>query len=71
MFASWGRHSPAACLLYILLDSGLAAPCVSMHTTVLLRQRLFNVFLLVFAVEMNWTLALCLTSSHDCTASLF
>lgn len=29
----WGMHSPAACLLCILMGSGLAVPCVSVHTT--------------------------------------
>lgn len=30
---SRGRHRPAAHLLYILLDCGLAAPCVLIHTS--------------------------------------
>lgn len=28
-----GKRRPAACLLYILIDSRLAAPCVLMLTT--------------------------------------
>lgn len=30
---SRGKRRPAACLLYILMDSRLAAPCVLMLTT--------------------------------------
>lgn len=60
---SRGRHSPAACPLYILLDSRLAAPCVLMLTTM---GR--NVFL--WSWLWKWTPAVCQTSSHDFTASL-
>lgn len=35
LFAPRGWHSPAACLLCILLDYELAAPCFSVHTTML------------------------------------